>query len=186
MKRKIHDLRPWPRVTRHDQTVLTVPGHVIVDYVAHEVREPKDVLFGTRPLRILDSGYRWVRVHPTSGEDTLGSALTAQLDASGAPVQLYVDIHGGEGVGEDGLPWADDLYLDVIGDWQVGDDGVGRVTEVHIIDADELDAAVREGQVSPDMQRAVWTLAREVEAALLNGTYGPLRVLRQYLTDPYT
>ena len=182
MKRKVFDLRPWARTVRHSQTVLNVPGHVIVDYLAHEVVRPLDVTFGERIIRVLDSGFRWVRIHPTgSGEGVLGSALTAQLGALGAPVQVYVDIHAGEGVGEDGLPWTDDLYLDVIGDWQEG-----RVTETHIIDAEDLEAAVREGKVSPELAEAAWALARQVESELRAGTYAPLETLRRYLSDPYT
>ncbi|PNY80583.1 DUF402 domain-containing protein [Deinococcus koreensis] len=182
MKRKIYDLRPWARTARHSQTVLTVPGHVIVDYLAHEVERPLDVEFGGRTLRVLDSGFRWVRIHPTgSGEGVLGSALTAQLGVSGAPVQVYVDIHTGEGVGEDGLPWTDDVYLDVIGDWQEG-----RVMETHVIDGEELEAAVQGGRVTPELAGAAWALARQVEAELRAGTYAPLDTLRRYLSDPYT
>ena len=69
----------------------------------------------------------------------MGDSLTVMLNASGQPEQLYVDIHAGEGLGEGGLPWHNDLYLDVIADWQPG----WRVTETHVIDADELEEAVR-------------------------------------------
>lgn len=187
MKRKVFDLRRWPRVAAHSQTALAVPGHVIVDFAAHEVTRPLDVDFGGRVLRVLDSGFRWVRVHPTGGgEGTLGSALSAQLDAQGTPVQLYVDLHLGEGVGEDGLPWTDDAYLDVIGDWQVRDAAAGRVTETHIIDAEELARAVEDGLVTPEQSQAVWEGARQVQAQLLTDTYPPLAVLRRYLSDPYT
>ncbi|WP_309570717.1 DUF402 domain-containing protein [Deinococcus sp.] len=187
MKRKVFDLRPWARVSRHTQTVLTLPGYVIVDFVAHEVTRPLDVTFGGRTIRVLDNGYRWVRFHPTgSGEGTLGSALSAQLDTSGQPVQVYVDIHLGEGVGSDGLPWTDDAYLDVIGDWQVADQPAGRVTEAHIIDAEDLEAAVRAGLATSGQAQAVWEEAQRVQAALLADTYAPLEVLRRYLSDPYT
>ncbi|WP_189006512.1 DUF402 domain-containing protein [Deinococcus malanensis] len=187
MKRKVHDLRAWSRSARHEQLVLHLPGHVIVDYTAHEVVRPLDVPFGGRVIRVLDHGYRWVRVHPTgSGGGVMGDALTAQLDGDGLPRQLYVDVHGGEGVGEDGLPWIDDLYLDVIGNWVVGPECPGRVTETHIIDGDELEDAVRDGRMTAAQAEATWAHARAVESALCAGTYPPLAVLRRYLEDPYT
>ncbi|GAA5532054.1 DUF402 domain-containing protein [Deinococcus aluminii] len=183
MKRKVFDLRAWPRVARHTQTVTPLPGYVIVDFTAHEVGRTLDVPFGDRTIRILDHGSRWVRVHPTgTGAGVIGDALTVMLDAAGCPKQLYVDIHAGEGVGGDGFPWIDDLYLDVIADWREG----WRVSETHIIDGEELEEAVEAGLVSPALAEAAWAHARQVEEELRMGTYGPLGVVRGYLEDPYT
>lgn len=183
MKRKVFTAQYWPRVTRHTQAVTHIPGFVIVDFTAHEVARVLDVSFGSRTIRVLDHGFRWVRAHPTgTGEGVVGDALTIMLNASGQPEQLYVDVHAGEGVGEDGLPWTDDLYLDVVADWQPG----WRVSEVHIIDADDLEEAVRDGQVKPELAEAAWAQARKVEEELRAGQYGPVEVLRRYLEDPYT
>lgn len=142
MKRKVFDLRRWARVTDHTQAVTHIPGFVIVDFTAHTVIRPLDVPVpgANSQVRILDSGFRWVRAHPTgSGEGVLGDAMTVQLDASGHPRQFYVDVHGGEGVGEDGLPWTDDLYLDVIG--HPGKAEPWRVDATQVIDGDELEEA---------------------------------------------
>ena len=187
MKRKAFDLRPWARVTHHTQAVTQVPGFVIVDFTAHTVIRPLDVPIPGEAgrVRILDSGFRWVRAHPTgTGEGVLGDAMTLQLNAEGRPVQFYVDIHGGEGLGEDGLPWTDDLYLDVIG--HPGAAEPWRVAATQIIDGDELEEAVEAGLVSPALAEAAWEHARRVEAQLRSGTYPPLGVLRGYLEDPYT
>ncbi|EYB68179.1 hypothetical protein DEIPH_ctg025orf0009 [Deinococcus phoenicis] len=187
MKRKVFDLRSWPRVARQTQTVTQVPGYVIVDFTAHEVTRPLDVRTPAGPelVRILDSGYRWVRAHPAGGGAGIpGSSVTVQLGAAGQPVQFYVDLHGGEGLHISGLPWHDDLYLDVIGHpdpshpWQV--------IATQIIDGEELAGAVEAGLVSPEQARQTWTHARQIEAQLRAGTYAPLHVLRAYLEDPYT
>lgn len=186
MKRKIFDLRSWARVTDHTQTLTAVPGYVILDFTAHTVIRPLDVPrpTGEGTVRILDSGFRWVRAHPTgAGENVMGSALTVQLNEEGRPVQFYVDIHTGEGVGEGGLPWHDDLYLDVIAEPEAGGWGV---THTNIIDADELEEAVAAGLVTPELAEATWAQAKAVEAELHAGTYAPLGVLRRYLEDPYT
>jgi predicted RNA-binding protein associated with RNAse of E/G family len=186
MKRKMFDLRPWARVTAHTQTQTTIPGYVILDFTAHTVVRPLDVPrpAGEGTVRILDDGFRWVRAHPTgTGEGVLGSALTVQLNETGRPVQFYVDIHTGEGVGEDGLPWHDDLYLDVIAEPQAGGWGVSAT---NIIDAEELEEAVRARLVTPELAEATWAQARAVAAELHAGTYAPLAVLRRYLENPYT
>lgn len=187
MKRKPFDLRPWPRVTHHTQTVTHIPGFVIVDFTAHEVIRPLDVRVPGQEstVRILDSGFRWVRAHPTgTGEGVMGDAMTVQLNAAGRPVQFYVDIHGGEGVGENGLPWTDDLYLDVIG--HPGEADPWQVDATGVIDGDELEEAVGTGLVSPEQAEATWAHAQRVEEQLRAGTYPPLDVLRRYLEDPYT
>ncbi|GGO23874.1 DUF402 domain-containing protein [Deinococcus humi] len=187
MKRKTFDLRPWARVTQSTQTVLAVPGYVIVDFTAQSVIRPLEV---TRPGTtvchlILDDGYRWIRCHPTgTGEGMMGAALTVQLNAVGQPVQFYVDIHGGEGVSEDGLPWHDDLYLDVVGDPEEEDPWTVAATE--IIDADELDEAVVAGLVTPILAAQTWEHAHHIETELRAGTYSPVQVLRRYVEDPYT
>ncbi|GGM12487.1 DUF402 domain-containing protein [Deinococcus aerophilus] len=186
MKRKTFDLRAWARVTQGTQTVLDVPGYVIVDFTARTVVRPLDV---SRPgggtHRILDSGFRWVRAHPTgAGAGVVGAALTVMLGAAGQPVQFYVDIHGGEGVAEEGLPWHDDLYLDVVGVSEP--DAPWTVTATHIIDAEDLEAAVEAGQVTPELAARTWDHARQVDAQLRAGTYPPVEVLRRYVEDPYT
>lgn len=187
MKRKVFDLREWPRVARHTQTVTRVPGCVIVDFTAHEVTRPLDVsLPGEEGLtRVLGDGFRWVRAHPTGGgEGVVGDALTIMLNAEGRPVQFYVDIHGGEGVLETGLPWTDDLYLDVIGHPAPAD--LWQASATAIIDAEDLEEAQAAGLVAPALAEAAWTHARRVEEALRRGTYAPLDVMRGYLEDPYT
>lgn len=186
MKRKTFDLRPWARVTQSTQTALAVPGYVIVDFTAQTVVRPLEVSrAATGRHLILDNGYRWIRCHPTgTGEGVMGAALTVQLNAAGQPVQFYVDIHGGEGVYEDGLPWHDDLYLDVVGD--PDDEDRWTVAATEIIDADELDDAVEAGLVTPALAAQTWEHARQIEAQLRAGSYPPVDVLRRYVEDPYT
>ncbi len=86
-------------------------------------------------------------------------------------------------MGEDGLPWHDDLYLDVIAEPEPGGWGVSAT---NIIDAEELEEAVQAGLVTAELAEATWTQARAVAAELHAGSYAPLGVLRRYLEDPYT
>ena len=182
MKRKVFDLGGWTRADSHVQTVTHLPGYVIVDFRAGPVSRPLDLLSFGRVFRLLGTGYRWVRVHPHgAGEGVMGHALTVQLDAQGVPIQLYIDVHGGEGVTDSGLPWHDDLYLDVLGQveplsW--------TVTGVEYIDQDELQEAFENGLVSAGQVAASYTEADRVRAALLAGTFQPLHVARTYLAGP--
>ena len=110
----------------------------------------------------------------------MGHALTVQFDAQGTPVQLYIDIHGGEGVTESGLPWHDDLYLDVLA--RV-DPQTWRVTGTELIDQDELQEALDAGLVSVRQFRDSYAEAQSVMADLLAGTFAPLLFARSVLTS---
>ncbi|MFC5849993.1 DUF402 domain-containing protein [Deinococcus petrolearius] len=182
MKHKRASRRGWHRVAREDETVLALPHGRIVDYVAHEVTAPLAVPFRGRDLRILDDGYRWVHYSPTGHHH----ALTVHLDPSGVPVQLYVDVGDGVGVDPDGVPYIDDLYLDVLAVCEVRPGGEWHVTDTEIVDVADLDAALAEGRVSAPQHALAWQEARAAEAALRAGTFGPLDVVRGYLSDPYT
>lgn len=182
MKHKRASRAGWHRVARGEETVLALPHGRVVDYVAHEVGTPLVVPFRGRELRILDDGYRWVHYSPTGQNH----ALTVQLDPSGVPVQLYVDVGDGVGVDEDGVPYIDDLYLDVLAVCEVRPGGGWHVTETEITDVADLDAALQEGRVTPAQHALAWQEARAAEAALRAGTFAPLDVVRGYLSDPYT
>ena len=175
MKRKRFDLRDWHRVARGEQQVTHVPAGLIVDFTAHEVNAPLDVPFGERTIRVLDSGYRWVRLHPYQGQPT-----TAMLDAQGQVVQLYVDIAEGGGLDPDGLPWHHDLYLDVIADL----DDSGRVTAAHIIDAEDLQSALNRTLILQAQFEYAWRETEAVRASLLAGTFPQLDALKAYLRGP--
>ncbi|WP_407539149.1 DUF402 domain-containing protein [Deinococcus radiomollis] len=182
MKRKVFDLSGWTRADSHVQTVTHLPGYVIVDFRAGPVSRPLDLFSFGRVFRLLDTGYRWLRVHPHgAGEGVMGHALTVQLNAQGVPIQLYIDIHGGEGVTASGFPWHDDLYLDVL--CQV-ESLSWKVVGVEYIDQDELQEAFENGLVGAGQVAASYAEADRVRASLLAGTFSPLLVARTYLAGP--
>lgn len=178
MKRKTFDKRGWHRAASIGQSALQLPAGTLVDVLALEVTQPKTVVLGGQSLCILDTGYRWVHYAPHEAQH----ALTVQLDAGGVPVQFYVDVGAGSGVGAEGLPYMDDLYLDVVArvspDW--------AVLNSEIIDEDELEAALKNGEVTQEQYALAWAEARRIEAALQAGAFKPVDVVRGYLSDPYT
>ncbi|MHA0033633.1 DUF402 domain-containing protein [Deinococcus sp. PESE-13] len=184
MKHKRFDYLHWHRIREGsgEQTVLSLPGGVLTDFQAAEVTKPLRVACCGQQRLILADGYRWVNFAPTDKHH----ALMVQLDERNVPQQLYVDIGLSTGLDPDGIAFIEDLYLDVIALCDVQPDGRWHVTKTEIIDVDELEDALREGQVTPAQHDLAWSEARAVEAALRAQTFGPVDVVRGYLTDPYT
>lgn len=118
-----------------------------------DVREPWWVRFGQERVCIADRGYDWVQHFP----DGLPYVLLAAFDERGELVQWYIDIVGGTGVDERGVPWYEDLYLDIV---------VSPTGETLLLDVDELDAALRQGDVTRDQYDFAWRQASVVLDAL--------------------
>ncbi|AWN23018.1 hypothetical protein DKM44_07070 [Deinococcus irradiatisoli] len=182
MKRKRFDRRAWPRVRSGEQSVVHLPGGVIVDYRAGEVLKPKRVTLAGRTLCLLDSGYRWVHYVPLAAPH----ALTVQLDDVGRVQQFYLDVGQTTGLDGEGLPWIDDLYLDIAGTLEVSPDGHWTVGHAEVLDEAELDAALAQGRVTPEQHALAWAETRRLLGALRAFPFGPLEVVRRYLQDPYT
>lgn len=62
------------------------------------------------------------------------------FDPDGRVVQWYIDICARHGVDARGVPWYDDLYLDIV---------VSPAGGRWLLDADELEAAVGAGVITP-------------------------------------
>ena len=74
-----------------------------------EVAEPLWVMHHDQRICIADNGYIWLQIFPEGANYT----HTTMFDADGQPVQEYIDIVAEHGIGEDSVPWYDDLYLDI-------------------------------------------------------------------------
>ncbi len=81
-------------------------------------------------------------------------SVTTVFDEKGQIVQWYIDICYMNGVGEDNVPWMDDLFLDII---------VMPSGEVIQKDSEELDEALFNGTID----KSLWDLARQ-EATMIN------------------
>jgi len=115
-----------------------------------EVAEPLWVMHHERRICIADNGYSWLQLFPEGANYT----HTTMFDADGQPVQEYIDLVAEQGVGEDGIPWYDDLYLDIA--W------IPEGTPI-LLDQEELDAAHAIGAVTDEQ----YELARGETARLL-------------------
>ncbi|HEY1388567.1 MAG TPA: DUF402 domain-containing protein [Ktedonobacterales bacterium] len=115
-----------------------------------EVAEPLWVMHHDQRICIADNGYAWLQLFPEGASYT----HTTMFDADGQPVQEYIDLVAEQGVGEDGIPWYDDLYLDIA--W------IPEGTPI-LLDQEELEAAHAIGAVTEEQ----YELARGETARLL-------------------
>ena len=174
MKKKRFDHRNWHRVLSHEQHIYNLPEGVLVDFIAGEVTKPLVVSSCGEQVVVLDSHFRWIYFAPKGASH----ALTVQLDPEDRPVQFYIDINHSNAVSEDGIPYGLDLYLDVVAlpeGWQV------RAAE--IIDADELEEAVKQGLVTAELADFAWTEAQKVHALLLDQAFDDLWMVRGHVLN---
>ncbi len=155
------------------QRVVTLPEGWLVDVTFTHVPQPHMVTVHGVTVPTLAVGSRWLTLVPTQGHAALLVILNGET-----PVFAYADVCAATGLGEDGIPWLDDLYLDVRAtlnaDWTPG------VPE--IIDADELDAALQSGEITPEQHALAWATARDVEYHLAHHTFPLLPAIQTFVS----
>lgn len=147
MKRKSADRLNWPRIVARRFVAQRIDSDTYHGYVTllrlDEVSEPFYVLFGQKRVCIVDNGYDWVQHFP----DGASYVLLAAFDEQGELVQWYIDIVESMGIDERGVPWYNDLYLDIV---------VSPLGETLLLDVDELDEALRQGEVTWGQYDFAW------------------------------
>jgi uncharacterized protein len=181
MKRLLANRPDWRRILqrRYYQTYLSTPtfrGYATL-LCLDAVREPLIVQTQSGPLCIVDAGYQWLQLFPQNQRYT----ITTMYDAAGLVVQWYIDICAQTGVSEAGIPWLDDLYLDIV---------VTPDRKVDLLDAEELDEALRSEEIGPSDYDVAWREAnrlmeqfsrREFDILALSGPFH--QILLQ--TEPF-
>jgi predicted RNA-binding protein associated with RNAse of E/G family len=157
MKHKTADRPTWERVLAKRFVVSRIDtpeyhGYVTLLHI-DAVAEPLYATFGQQQICIADSGYDWLQHFPDGQHYTL---LTA-FDRSGELVQWYIDICKRLGIDERGIPWYDDLYLDIV---------LTPEGETLLLDVDELDEALRAGQVTQMEYNFAWRETTNLLTAL--------------------
>jgi predicted RNA-binding protein associated with RNAse of E/G family len=172
LKRKIATLPEWPSATakRFAVTALAEPG--LTGYVAllafDAIDPPGRLAYGDQQLLIADNGYCWLQYYPRDAHHT----LTATFDESDRFVYWYIDIVKAHGLGDDGIPWYDDLYLDII----ILADGA-----IHVLDADELDEALATQRITPGDWQLAWDETNRLLAALERGPLPAMMLSARHL-----
>ena len=148
MKLRFANRSQWARLKASRFAVLQLESD---DYVGvatllyiDQISPPLWVEFdGCPPYCVADNGFTWVQLFPEAAYHT----VTAMFDASGRLIQWYIDICKQHGYDEGGIPWFDDLYLDIV---------VLPSGQTTILDADELEEALAEGNVSQADYELAW------------------------------
>lgn len=151
----------WPRVLARHFTIQRIDSPEYRGYATllhfDEITEPLCVKFGEQSVCILDRGYDWVQHFP----DGANYVQLAAFNERGELVQWYIDVVWRIGIDERGVPWYEDLYLDIV---------VSAEGETLLLDAAELDEALRQGEVTGVQYDFAWrqasTLLDAIEAEL--------------------
>lgn len=147
MRTKRADRLDWRRVLARRFVVQRIDSADYHGYVTllrlDEVSEPLYVNFGQQRVCIADRGYDWVQHFP----DGAPYVLLAAFDGQGELVQWYIDVVAGIGIDECGVPWYEDLYLDIV---------ISPTGETLLLDVDELDEALRQGEVTQSQYDFAW------------------------------
>jgi len=88
--------------------------------------------------------------------------VTTMFDDKGRVVQWYIDVCKNQGLTDQKVPWFDDLYLDVV---------VLPSGEVFLMDEDELEDAVRSGEVTHKDANMARKTAGKLLSAIRNGRF---------------
>ena len=119
------------------------------------VTEPQVWNCNGKDITVCKRGRRWLTLLPWEGN----YCITAMMNRWGKVLLWYIDMIAAQGVGEDGIPWFDDLYLDLV----VFPDG-----HIHVDDRDELEAALAEGDITQEQFDLALRTAEELQTGLLS------------------
>ena len=163
LKHKLANRPSWSRVLEKKYTCTRVDMDDFHGYVTRldiiKVKKPLYVLMHRKKLKIADDHYRWFMLFP----DEDHYSLTVMMDENDEIVQCYFDIVVKNELNEDGIPGFDDLYLDVV---FTKDDNI-------LLDEEDLSAALRKGDVSPDTADLAYFSALEIQRKV-EGHYAQL------------
>jgi predicted RNA-binding protein associated with RNAse of E/G family len=157
MKRRRADRAEWRRIVERRFVVAHLEAPAFTGYATllllDRFAETFYARVGEATCCVAAAGYPWLQHFPAGAFHT----VTTMFDASGAVVQWYIDVCRAHGVDGAGVPWFDDLYLDIV----VSPNGAA-----HLLDADELEDARRQGLVSPGEYALAWAEARRLLALI--------------------
>lgn len=162
LKRKIADLSDWtPNFQKqYDQMTVDEPNfHGIVTMVSFKhVEEKATYQIGVKPrYYTVNNGYVWLQYFPNG----LGYAITTVLNEADELVHHYIDIHTGNELTAEGVPFFYDLFLDLV---------VLPSGERYIMDEQELRAALDKQVITKEQFNIAYRILEELLHDLKEGS----------------
>jgi predicted RNA-binding protein associated with RNAse of E/G family len=173
VKRKLATIPEWRHVRAKRFVATPVVEPTFRGYVAlltfDAIGQTGWLPYADQRLLIADDGYCWLQYYPQDAH----YAITATFDERDRFIYWYIDITKAHGLGDDGIPWYDDLYLDII----ILADGA-----IHVLDADELDAALAAQKITQDEWQLAWDETNRLLAELKRGPLPAMTLYARHLT----
>jgi Uncharacterized conserved protein len=171
MKRKSTDRTYLKRVIDRDFISICVDDYdfkgCITLFKMNKVTQDCIINYGEKNICVIDNGYKMMQYVPLNENYT----LTAFCDKNNKLVQWYFDITYRNGIGDDGIPFYDDLYLDIV---------ILPPSDIHLLDKDELDEARDTKEINDEQ----YNLACNVANRLMNDiSNNRIRLFKRYETD---
>lgn len=159
MKRRRLSYDEWGKVIEEKslevkfvkESLLT--GH-IGKFDIIKVIEPQTWHFNGEDIVVCQDGYRWLSILPNNEY----FCITAMLNKESEIVLWYIDMIAEQGIDSDGIPYFYDLYLDLV----VYPDGV--IVED---DMDELEDALKQGDIAPEQFQLALDTSKRLKQGLL-------------------
>lgn len=153
MIRKFVDRSNWIRVTKFKDKTLKIKdknfdGYIYGIYV-EQANKKFEVSYGDENFLILDDGYTWIQIIPTSKYYT----VTIMYNNEKEIVQWYIDITNMNGIDSDERIFYDDLYLDVV---------ITKNRNVILINEDKINSALNNFVITSEQYKNAYREARDI------------------------
>ena len=159
MKRSKLNYDEWKCILKKDLYCKNIESDFFTGYIGllhiHEVSEPQIWRFNGEDIEVCDNGVKWLTILPK--DDFY--CITAMMNPQKNVLVWYIDMIADQGQDADGVAYIDDLYLDLV----VYPDGI-----VIEDDMDELEEALRSGDISKELFDLAIGTAERLKGALLS------------------
>lgn len=153
MIRKFVNKSDWIRVTTFKDKTLKIKDENFEGYIygiyVEKANKRFEVSYGDENFLILDNGYIWIQIVPTSKHYT----VTIMFDNERNIIQWYIDVTNMNGIDSDGRIFYDDLYLDVV---------ITKERNVILINEDKINNALNNYVITSEQYKIAYKEARDI------------------------